>query len=124
MLKFHQFDRTSKLFCHAVLQLRASELEDHSLRRTDMSRRRLLVISIKTARLVQQKFRKPARGKPRKATLVVQATKRKAPISLQAVPAKKGGVRCDSSHGLNRISNEFMDMSEMSNHRCVVYSIW
>src|SRR5262245_15758881 len=117
MLEFHQFDRASELLRDAVLQLRASERKWRPLRRKDMCRQRLFRILIKTQRLVQKKFRKPTCSKPRKATIVVEATKRKAPISLQTVPAKKGGVRCDTSHGFDRIPREFMNISEVNNHR-------
>src|SRR5262245_55420996 len=117
MLEFHQFDRASELLRDTVLQLRASERKRRPLRGTDMGRQRLFRILIKTLRPVQKKFGKPACGKPRKATIVVEATKRKAPISLQTVPAKKGGVRCDTSHGFDRIPHEFMNISEANNHR-------
>src|SRR5215510_10031742 len=116
MLEFHQFDRASELLRDTVLQFRASEREVHPLRRTDMGRQRLFRILIKTQRLVQKKFRKPTCSKPRKAAIVVEATKRKAPISLKTVPTQKGRVRCDTSHGFDRIPHEFMNISEVNNH--------
>src|SRR5262245_20440493 len=103
MLEFHQFDRASKLLRDTVLQLRASERKGRPLRCTDMGRQRLFRILVKTQRLVQKKFRKPTCSKPRKATIVVEAAKRKTPIPLQTVPAKKGRVRCDTSHRFDRI---------------------
>src|SRR5262245_46875066 len=98
MLEFHQFDCASDPLRDIVLQLCASKRKRRPLRRTDMGRRRLFRILIKTQWFVQKKFRKPTCSKPRKATIVVEATKRKSPISLQTVPANKCRVRCDASH--------------------------
>src|SRR5262245_46046673 len=117
MLEFHQFDCTTELLRDTVLQLRASERKIHPLRCTDMGGQRLFRILINTQRLVQKKFRKPTCTKPRKATIVVEPAKRKSPIPLQTVQAKKGRVGCDTSHRFDRIPHEFMNISEVNNHK-------
>src|SRR6185503_13181841 len=88
VFEFHQLDRASKLLCDTVLQLRTSERKVCPFRRAHMSWRWLFRILSNSYWLIQKEFGKPAGRKPRKAALVVEATKRKAPISLQPVPTE------------------------------------
>src|SRR5215470_5721660 len=85
-----------------------------------MSRRGLLGIIFEPQRLVHKKLRKPTGAKPGKGAVIVEPTKRKASISVQTVPAKIGRLRWNPRHRLDGIPNEFMNMSDITNHECIV----
>src|SRR5690349_4984162 len=81
-----------------------------------MRRQWFACMLVETSRLVQQQFRQATGTQPRKATVVVDASKRKAPITLQTIPADEGRVNRDPSHRLHRISRERVNMSDVNNH--------
>src|SRR5215469_5143460 len=116
MIQLHHLHRRTVTAPHLRRESFSEQGHLLPLRREDVRGQRSTLFGIAPLRSEPDELGHPARAQPREPTTHVHATKRKAPVALEAVPPQRGDLERLAPHGFHRIAKNCLDLPDCGRH--------